>query len=109
MRSIKPDSSHLMTFNVKDGQVESKTSYLMASKENEIGTSHLMPSKVKANEQGKSLQEKIQERERRREETRRRNEERRKQRQKTQMERKIAMKGESFASGKLKLFRVMSA
>ncbi len=97
-----------MTFNVKDGQVESKTSYLMALKENEIGTSHLMPSKVKAN-QGKSLQEKIQERERRREETRRRNEERRKQRQKTQMERKIAMKGESFASGKLKLFRVMSA
>ena len=77
MRSKKAEALYLMKSKVKASEVE---------------TSQLMTTKVQPSA-GKSVEEKILERDRRREETRRRNEERRKQRQKTQLERKMAMKG----------------
>ena len=54
-----------------------------------VEPSHFITPTVKSI-QSKSLEDKIEERERRREETKRRNEEKRKQRQKLQMERKMA-------------------
>jgi hypothetical protein len=94
IRSKKAETSHLVKTNVKTS---------------EAGTLHVMTSQVQRSG-GKSVEEKIQERERRREETRRRNEERRKQRQKTQMERKIAMKGDELkndiSSLKVKVVRL---
>jgi hypothetical protein len=94
IRSKKAETSHLVKTNVKTS---------------EAGTLHVMTSQVQRSG-GKSVEEKLQERERRREETRRRNEERRKQRQKTQMERKIAMKGDELkndiSSLKVKVVRL---